>query len=71
MAAKFSSTEMSSLMMSQTVTKQAAEKLDVQVDACLLQCAVQQVIHRRAYGDHGHIAKLFENTLHADARAEL
>ena len=51
--------------------KQAAEKLDMQVDACLLQCAVQQVIHRRAYGDHGHIAKLFENTLHADARAEL
>ena len=52
--------------------KQTLEKkLDVQVDACLLQCAVQQVIHRRAYGDHGHIAKLFENTLHADARAEL
>lgn len=43
----------------------------MQVDAGLRERAGQQVVERRADGDHRHVAQLFENAPQPDAGAEL
>mgnify|MGYP000547416941 CR=1 FL=1 len=56
MAARFSMTEMSSLIVSHTVTSMPKKQLYIERDAGPDDCTAQKIIHRRTDCDHDHIA---------------
>lgn len=66
MAARFSMTEMSSLIVSHTVTSMPKNSFTSSVMPGPNDCTAQKIIHRRTDCDHDHIAKLFEYPLNTE-----